>query len=177
MTSTSSPDPYRPPDDAGPARPGPADPYGAPGTTPAPSSSPYGPPQGAAPYGPAQPPTSGPSPYPAPQQQPAGTDGVAIAALVAGLLGTALLAVGLGIAGMVRTKRSGRSGRGLAIAGLVLGVLSTIAWTLLVAFLLWIVTTEEFQDGVQEGINELSQQSVELEPDLTTDALSAAPRP
>jgi hypothetical protein len=144
VTSTSSPDPYRPADGtAGPA-PQSGSPYASPGTPPYPS-----------PYGAGQPPGPAPgepSPYEAPR--PAGTDGVAIASLVTGILGLALVAVGLGIAGLVRIKKSGRSGKGLAIAGIVLGALGTVAWTFLVVFFVWLVNDEDFQDSFQEGFQE-----------------------
>ncbi|WP_407319357.1 DUF4190 domain-containing protein [Isoptericola halotolerans] len=158
MTSTSSPDPYRPTD--GTAGPAPHQ-----GGTPA--ASPYASPY-TSPYGPGQPPApgpGGPSPYEAPR--PAGTDGVAIASLVTGILGLALVAVGLGIAGLVRVKKSGRSGKGLAVAGIVLGVLGTIAWTLFVVFFVWLFNTDEFQDSFQEGFedgfNQSYQQSMGLD--------------
>ncbi|WP_410622114.1 septum formation family protein [Amycolatopsis sp. cmx-8-4] len=54
---------------------------------------------------------------------PSGTDGFAIASLVCGLLGLVPLGVGLGIRALIRTGRSGRPGRGLAIAGLTLSVI------------------------------------------------------
>jgi hypothetical protein len=53
----------------------------------------------------------------------AGTDGFAITAFVMGLLGLVPFAIGFGIRALVRTGRTGRDGRGLAIAGLVLSVL------------------------------------------------------
>lgn len=64
------------------------------------------------------------------------TDGVAVAALVTGLLGLGPVALGLGLAGMRRTRAGApvpRSGRGLALAGVVLGALGTLAWAALVA--------------------------------------------
>lgn len=53
---------------------------------------------------------------------PAGTDGFAIASLVCGLLGLVPLGVVFGWRALVRIGGSGRSGRGLAIAGLTLSV-------------------------------------------------------
>ncbi|MEA5365467.1 septum formation family protein [Amycolatopsis sp., V23-08] len=53
----------------------------------------------------------------------AGTDGFAITAFVMGLLGLVPFAFGFGIRAVVRTSRTGRSGSGLAIAGMVLAVL------------------------------------------------------
>jgi hypothetical protein len=59
---------------------------------------------------------------PQPPQQPS-TDGFAIAAVVFGILGSALLSVPLGLVALRRIKRSGgaKTGRGLAIAGMAVG--------------------------------------------------------
>jgi Septum formation/Domain of unknown function (DUF4190) len=54
------------------------------------------------------------------------TDPVSVAALVCGCLLLAPLAVVLGIIGIVRTRRPDRGGRGLAIAGLVLGAVGVL---------------------------------------------------
>lgn len=77
-------------------------------TAPPPAESPYGP----APYGQQWVP-----PYPPP---PAGTDGFAIAALVLGIVPVCLGLLGIvfGFVALSRIKRSGQSGRGLAIGGI-----------------------------------------------------------
>lgn len=83
---------------------------------------PYGAPPGS-PYTP--PPGWGPLPQ-------SGPDGMAKAALVFGIfpmLG-GLLGIGLGIGALARIRRSGRPGRGRAIAGIVLGSL----WLVFIAF-------------------------------------------
>lgn len=84
------------------------------------------------------------------------TDGVSIAALVTGILGLALVAVGLGIAGLVRIQRSGRSGKGFAVAGIVLGAFATVVWSVIAVFFLFFMTagTAEFEGEVQRGITE-----------------------
>jgi len=64
-------------------------------------------------------------------QQAPRTDGVSIAALVTGILGTGVVAIVLGILGLRRTKKNGTQGRGLAIAGLVLGGLGVLSWVVL----------------------------------------------
>ncbi|WP_147796629.1 DUF4190 domain-containing protein [Cellulomonas sp. Y8] len=64
-------------------------------------------------------------------QQAPRTDGVSIAALVTGILGTGVVAIVLGILGLRRTKRDGTQGRGLAIAGLVLGGLGVLSWVVI----------------------------------------------
>jgi hypothetical protein len=65
---------------------------------------------------------------------PPRTSGAAIASLILGILGcvpllTGVLAVILGMIGLGATKKPGVGGRGLAIAGLVLGLLSIVGWT------------------------------------------------
>jgi hypothetical protein len=129
-------DPYRPaqPDDAGSTTP--------PGTGPTPSgyeASPSGyetPGTGDRPV-PAQPPYApyGQQPYPYAQQPAygspppsAGTDGFAIAALVTGILMMTVVPIVLGIVALNRINRSGQEGRGLAIAGIVLGAISVVFW-------------------------------------------------
>lgn len=94
-------------------------PYGAPG---------YGPPAayGQPAYG--QQPGFG-QPYAQPGYGPqwGGTNGLAIASLVTGILGfffvTPVLAIVFGIIGLNQAKSRGQGGKGLAIAGIVLGVL------------------------------------------------------
>jgi len=90
---------------------GPAQPYGA-----------------AYPYGPYNPYGYGP--------QPTGTSGLAIASLVTGICGffcvTPLVSIGLGIAALVNISRTGRPGKGMAIAGLILSGL----WIALFVFLI-----------------------------------------
>jgi hypothetical protein len=51
---------------------------------------------------------------------PQGTNGFAVAALVFGCIGGILFAVIFGCIGLTQTNRTGQSGRGLAISGLVL---------------------------------------------------------
>ncbi len=69
------------------------------------------------------------SSYPAPSR---GTDGFAIAALVTGILGLAIVPLILGILAIARINRSGQDGKGLAIAGIVLGVIGIVGWILIV---------------------------------------------
>ena len=96
-------------------------------------------------------PPSPPSPFP--PQQPVGqpgapggaytmapqrqTSGAAVASLICGILGcvpllTGLLAVILGIVGLRTTRDPRYTGRGMAIAGLILGLISLIAWGVIV---------------------------------------------
>ncbi|MFF1530150.1 DUF4190 domain-containing protein [Cellulomonas sp. NPDC058312] len=64
---------------------------------------------------------------------PARTDGVAVAALVTGLLGLGPVALVLGLVALPRTRPGRRRGRGLAVAGVVLGGLGVLAWAALTA--------------------------------------------
>lgn len=95
-----------------------ADQYGA---AQAPTSSPYlGQPQYGSPSG----------YYPGVQR---GTNPWAITSLVLGLFGTAIFAVITGHVALAQINRSGEQGRGLAIAGLVLGYLEIVLWALFFA--------------------------------------------
>lgn len=81
------------------------------------------------------------SQYPNPAFQPGSfqpvppprTSGAAIASLILGILGcvpllTGILAVILGFVGISATRKPNVGGRGLAIAGLILGLLSIVGW-------------------------------------------------
>lgn len=99
------------PQPTGPSQPAGGFPAGGAGGYPPPGG---GYPQ--APYGGGQ--------YPAPQAR--GTDGVSIAALVTGVLMMGVVPIVLGILGLNRAKKNGTQGRGLAIAGIVLGALEIL---------------------------------------------------
>lgn len=142
-------DPYAPVDYPADATPPPGAP--PPGTgQPAPGLPPpvYYPPPG---FGPQQPPY--PSPHPPPQggwpgayppydpyraAPPQGTNGKAIAALVTSLVGLAggaclclippVVGLILGIVAMTETKRTGQPGRGMAIASIVISVVTIVAY-------------------------------------------------
>jgi Domain of unknown function (DUF4190)/Septum formation len=76
-------------------------------------------------------PPQGYPPTPAPRR---GTDGFAIASLVFGIIGGVLLSVIFGLVALRRIRRNATSGRGLAIAGLVLSGLWVLGVGALVAF-------------------------------------------
>ncbi|WP_258724888.1 DUF4190 domain-containing protein [Cellulomonas sp. NS3] len=122
-----------------------------------------------APYAPADTTAYPPAGYGQPggygQPAPAtrGTDGMSIAALVTGILGLGFVPVILGILGLKRTKANGTSGRGLSIAGIVLGILSFIAWIVIAISL--VVASNAIVDSVNEagGLEELTEQLEELE--------------
>lgn len=126
-------------------------PYGSP--TPAPyagPATPYGGPAG--PYG-----------APAYAPAPARTDGFAIAALVFGLLG-GLLGIVFGIVALRRIKRDGSGGRGMAVTGIVLGTLGTIA-----SFLFAAVWLPLFLEGVRGGIDEATAPTTSVQGEDVTD--------
>ncbi len=64
------------------------------------------------------------------------TDGLSIAALVTGLLGLGIVPIILGIMALRRISNDGTTGRGLAIAGIVLGSLEVVIGVTLIAVLI-----------------------------------------
>lgn len=111
--------PYGYPQPGQPNQPG----AGGPGYPPPPGGTPYG----AAPYG----------QYPGPVPPGQRTDGVSIAALVTGILLMGVVPIVLGFIGLGRVKKNGTQGKGLAIAGIVLGglaILGTVAVGLTIFF-------------------------------------------
>ncbi len=87
---------------------------------------------------PVAPPQPGYSAYPAPGPQK--SNGVAIGSLICGILGcvpfiTSIAAVILGVVGIKKTKDPQVGGKGLAIAGLVLGIVGLAGWGLFGGFL------------------------------------------
>ncbi|MDO8150362.1 DUF4190 domain-containing protein [Isoptericola sp. b408] len=140
----------------------PQDPY-APPTTTAPDAS--APPTESEPSTPDAPTTVLPDtadvpaqPYGVPPTRP-GTDGLAIAALVTGILQMTIIPLGLGIAALVRIRTSGRSGKGFAIAGIVLGALSTVAWAAIILLFSALFTNDDFQEAFAEGFEEGYEES------------------
>ena len=108
------------------AQPYAAQPYAAPAQPYAAPAQPYG----AQPYG-AQP-YYGSDPYYGAQPayygvpRPATTNGLAIAALVTAIIGVSLVAVILGHMSISQINRTGEQGKGMAIAGLVIGYLGML---------------------------------------------------
>jgi hypothetical protein len=81
-----------------------------------------------------------------------GTNGLATAALVTGLGGfvigvSAPVAIGLGIAALVQIKRTRQEGKGMAIAGLVMGSLVTLGYTLLIVLIVALGTGSDDDYG------------------------------
>lgn len=82
-------------------------------------------------------------PYPGPPPQ-RGTNGLAIAALVLGLIGGVVLGAVLGFVALAQIRRTGQQGRGLAIAGIALSGV----WTLLVGVgIVAAIATSATRDG------------------------------
>ncbi|KRB77122.1 hypothetical protein ASE01_10245 [Nocardioides sp. Root190] len=109
-----------------------------------------------------------PDPYPPPGGHPLGfnpydprpggwtdarsTDGISIASLVCSLTCCAgPVGIGLGIAGIVRTKDARRSGRWAAVTGLVLGIVGTILAVGAGIGLTWYGTSTVFLEDARAG--------------------------
>jgi hypothetical protein len=114
----------------GPASPGPSPADPAPGPSPAdpaPGPSPADPPPGPSPADPAP----GPAAPGPPRRRP--TDGLAVAALASGIVPAIPVTLVLGPLALIRIGRSGARGRPLAITGLVLAGLWTVAAAIVAA--------------------------------------------
>ncbi|WP_061960742.1 DUF4190 domain-containing protein [Demequina flava] len=94
---------------------------------------------GAPAYGSVPPPS-----YGAPASTSNQTDGFSIAALVTGIVGLSVVAIALGAVGLRRTAQGARKGTWMAVTGLVLGTVSTIAWAVYITSIL--VATVTFLD-------------------------------
>lgn len=134
----------------------------------APGQPPYGQPPGGQPYGQGYgqgqyPPAYGQAPGPYGNGYgygysgygyggSGGTNGLATAALVTGLGGfvigvSAPVAIGLGIAALVQIKRNQQEGKGMAIAGLVMGSLVTLGYTLLIVLVIALGSSDDDYSG------------------------------
>ncbi|WP_179951028.1 DUF4190 domain-containing protein [Xylanimonas oleitrophica] len=80
-----------------------------------------------------------------------GTDGFSIAALVTGVVGLGVVPIVLGVVGLNRTRKTGRAGKGLAIAGIALGAVAVLVWGLLIGVA--VRTLSDVQDGQAYGDN------------------------
>lgn len=129
----------------------PASPYGA--QPPAPGGYPAAPGQGAPGYGYPQPGYGYPPPAAwAPEQPP--MDGLAIASIATSGAGlviggfTGPVGIGLGIASLRRIRRTGARGRGLAIAGIVIGALMTLGLALMIAFFVFAFSNADDPESI-----------------------------
>ncbi|MFT4285283.1 MAG: DUF4190 domain-containing protein [Protaetiibacter sp.] len=64
------------------------------------------------------------------------TNGLAVAALVLGLLGFSIIPVVLGHVSLAQIKKTGDGGAAMAIVGLVLGYLGMLAWLVIFIFVI-----------------------------------------
>jgi hypothetical protein len=145
-----APDPYAPPPVSGSPHSAPpvsGDPYSAPPTSGSPYAAPY-----ASPYGPYQ---AAPT---------AGTNGMAIASLVLGIVGLVLCCcygigavpglVGaiLGHIGLKQIKERGQEGRGMAIAGIATGWTAVAVAAIFVGLVIFgVLTDPNFLNAIQNG--------------------------
>jgi hypothetical protein len=117
--------------------------------------------------------------------QPPRTSGAAIASLILGILGcipflTGILAVILGAVGLNATKKPNVGGRGLAIAGLVLGLVSILGWTGFGGLMGWVyVETGPTRIAAKAFVTDLSNGDINSAntlcvPGTSKDSLQAA---
>ena len=86
------------------------------------------------------------------RQAPPAMDGVSIAGMVCALTCCAApVGVGLGIAGIVRTKKGKRRGRWAAVTGLVVGIIGTLALVAGGIGVIWYATHTVFLDEARAG--------------------------
>ncbi|HWJ66951.1 MAG TPA: DUF4190 domain-containing protein [Nocardioides sp.] len=103
------------------------------------------------------------------ENQPPKTDGVSVASFVLSLLCcTGLIGLILGFVGLSRTKNGQRKGRGFAIAGIVLGILSVIAGIAAIVFFVVFAQSVVTPDNAEVG------QCVDLEAEDDTILLTKA---
>lgn len=72
------------------------------------------------------------TPGPTPRRR---TDGLAVASFVTSVVGLGLVGIGLGVAALVRVRRGAAQGRGLALAGVAIGVVWTAVQAVVVVSL------------------------------------------
>jgi hypothetical protein len=73
-------------------------------------------------------------------QQAPSTDGMAIAALITGIVAS-FVGIILGAIALNRIKKSGQGGRGMAIAGIIIGAIETIGYILIIVLAIAIAGT------------------------------------
>jgi hypothetical protein len=123
----------------------------------------------------------GPPAYPQPPPYfPSRTSAAAVTSLVMGLLGcvpllTGALAILTGIIGITVTGNPAVKGRGMAIAGLILGILSILGWTAVsgVAWRWWVISGPQ-RVVARHFILDLSQGNTSAAAAESTDQLTAA---
>ncbi|MBO0901414.1 DUF4190 domain-containing protein [Cellulomonas sp. zg-ZUI199] len=145
----------------------PAPPYGTPPVQD-PSAAAYGGVTYGAPGAPGYGPGYGPQGYPPPYPgAPVPTDGMAVASLVTSVGGLVVLCgltgpvgLGLGIAALPRIRRSGARGRGMAIAGIVVGAIGT---AVLVAVVAMVAAMVQWGQSQAEQVTDITGSTSELD--------------
>lgn len=101
---------------------------------------------------------------------PASTDKVSVLAFVFSLVGMGIVAIPLGVRGILRTGRSGRRGRGFAIAALAFSA----AWAVAISALL--LASGVLMGGGQAAVSDVSERAptVSDTPSSTSSAASSA---
>lgn len=84
-------------------------------------------------------------PYAYPPQVP-GTNGMAIAALIVSLASCGPVGLILGILSLNQIKKSGEQGRGMALAGVIIGAISIVAWIAVIIFTIWAINEVDTYD-------------------------------
>jgi hypothetical protein len=102
--------------------------------------------------------------YAHPALGPSRSNGPAVTSLVCGIAGIipfvpSLLAMVFGLVGLNRAKQLGGAGRGMAISGLILGVLGLVVWTL--GFTLFFSSAKQYKQLSHTFITALSQGDVD----------------
>lgn len=97
-------------------------------------------------------------------QQTKGTNGFAIAALITGLLGLNVLAIIFGFVALSQIKTSGEGGKGMAIAGIVLGFAAIVIFLIIFLSIFvfvgavsqTVVNDAETLNAIFEGLNNVN---------------------
>lgn len=138
----------------------------APPPPPPPGSVPPPPPGSTPPPPPPAPPAGGFSPPPSPPVPPVGgapspNNGLAIAALVLGILTfvclgpiAGILAIVFGFLGMKKANEMGGTGKGMSIAGIVLGIVGTVASILFLVFVVF--AANQASDSISDSVKNWS---------------------
>jgi hypothetical protein len=73
------------------------------------------------------------------------TSGFAVASLVLGIVGGSILAIIFGFVALSQIKKRGQQGRGMAIAGVILGFVGTAVWIAIIAISIHVASS--YRDG------------------------------
>ena len=142
--------------------PPPPPPGGTPPAPPAPPTPPVPPAPPAPPTPPAPPaPPTGGGIAPPPAGRPSANNGLAIAALILGILTfvclgpiAGVLAVVFGFLGLKKAKEMGGTGKGMSIAGIVLGIVGTIVSILFLVLVVF--AADQASDSISDSVKNWS---------------------